>query len=97
MNSGLAATFRTGYTPAHLAMRLFRDFNQDVSYQLGMLPTGIAHLTALSLCPVLHLCSARYVDRVDVWLDLDTGLEALRTQVNWKGSYILPCTTQRGW
>jgi hypothetical protein len=49
-----------------------------------MLTAGIAHLTTLSLRPVLHLCSARNVDRVDVWLNLDARLEALRARVNWK-------------
>jgi hypothetical protein len=56
----------------------FRDLDQDVSYQLGMLTTGVAHLITFSLCPVLHFCSARDVDRVEVWLDLDARLEALR-------------------
>jgi hypothetical protein len=72
----------------------FRDLDQHNSYQLLMLTAGIAHLTTLSLRPVLHLCSARNVDRVDVWLNLDVRLETLRAQVNWKSPYFLPCTAQ---
>src|SRR5215471_5548541 len=60
-----------------------------------MLTTWKVHLAAASHCPRLHFGATGDIDRIDVRLDFDSGLEALWVQIDRKCSDLLTYATQR--